>query len=831
MRGMSKSLFFSGCAAIAIIAPGAAHAQDSTDPQAAQAEAAPAGSTTAPVAPTADAQSNVTSGAGTGDETEIVITANKREENLNKVGLSVTAISGDTLAERRITSAQDIAAVIPGLKYSESGTSTPIYTLRGVGFNEESLGVYPSVTVYVDEVPLPFPVLTLHSAYDLQRIEALKGPQGTLFGENATGGAINYIAAKPTNDLAYGGDISYGRFNQFDGNAFLSGPLGANLKGRIAITGMHRDGWQKSYTRSGDRNGKVDYLAGRGTLSFAPSDTARLQLTVNAWQDKGEPQAGQLIAIRPQQPTNVEPAVVAYPFSPENPRSADWSTGFYSPSSNRKFAQAAFRADIDLGTFATLTSITSYLDFKQKLSTDKDGTSFLIANLAPSDAKIRSFNQELRLANQGGGAFRWVIGGNYENSRTFEDQTLRFLDGSSSNPFTLEINSTGSEVLQRIRNMAVFGNVQYDVTERLTLKAGGRYTSSRNKADLCGTANGDGNVAALFNILGTILGTVPFTPIGTGDCYVLNFQGVPGDRFKDTLAENNFSWLVGADFRATPDTLLYANVSRGYKAGSYPTLAASTFEEYIPVTQESVTSYEAGFKTKLLNRKIQLNAAAFYYDYKDKQVRGKILDPVFDVLDTLLNIPKSRIYGAEAEMTYRPTRGLTLSSSLTYLNSKVTKDTKLRPTAYGASCTDSLGAPALCDFTGDELPFTPNWSYSANIDYDHFMANGSSIFGGVGMRGQSKSVSTLHGDDIEFRELPGSDRHITTTDRPFVIPAYAVFDARLGYGLPGGNAKIMFWGKNIFNKYYYTNVNHFLDATVRFAGMPASYGVTLSYKN
>ena len=831
MRGIPKSLFFSGCAAVALIAPNAAHAQDSTDPQAAQAEAAPAGPTTAPVAPTADAQDNVTSGAGSGDEVEIVVTANKREESLNKVGLSVTAISGDTLAERRITSAQDIAAVIPGLKYSESGTSTPIYTLRGIGFNEESLGVYPSVTVYVDEVPLPFPVLTLHAAYDLQRVEALKGPQGTLFGENATGGAINYIAAKPTNILSYGGDISYGRFNNFDGNAFISGPLGANVEGRIAITGMNRQGWQKSYTRSGDRNGATRYLAGRGTLSFEPSAATRLQLTINAWKDTSEPQAGQLIAVRPQQPTNVDPTFATYPFSPENPRAADFSTGFYSPSSNRKFGQAALRADVDLGTFATLTSITSYLDFKQKLSTDKDGTSLLVANLAPSDAKIRSFNQELRLASQGDGPFRWVVGGNYENSRTFEDQTLRFLDGSSSNPFTLEINSTGSEVLQRIRNVAAFGNVQYDVAERITLKAGGRYTSSRNRADLCGTANGDGNVAALFNILGSLIGTVPFTPIGIGDCYVLNFQGVPGDRFTDTLKEDNFSWLVGADFRATPDTLLYANVSRGYKAGSYPTLAASTFEEYIPVTQESVTSYEAGFKTKLFDRNVQLNAAAFYYDYKDKQVRGKIVDPVFDVLDTLLNIPKSRIYGAEAEMTFRPMRGLTVTSSLTYLNSKITKDNGLRPTAYGKSCTNSLGAASGCDFIGEPLPFTPEWSYGVDLDYDHRMANGSSIFGGVGVRGQSKSVSTLYGDNIEFRELAGSDRHITTTDRPFVIPGYAVFDARVGYGLPGGNAKIMLWGKNIFNKYYYTNVNHFLDATVRFAGMPATYGLTLSFKN
>ena len=176
MKGVRTALYGTGMVALAVGLASGAHAQEATQ------SPPPAASTSEP------AQSSI-------DEGEIVVTANKREQNLNDVGLSVTAISGDVLAERRLTSVQDIAAAIPGLKYAESGTNTPIYTLRGIGFNEESLGVYPSVSVYIDEVPLPFPVLTLHAAFDLQRVEALKGPQGTLFGQNATGGAINYIAA------------------------------------------------------------------------------------------------------------------------------------------------------------------------------------------------------------------------------------------------------------------------------------------------------------------------------------------------------------------------------------------------------------------------------------------------------------------------------------------------------------------------------------------------------------------------------------------------------------------------------------------------------------
>ncbi len=822
------------------------------------ADAAPADAETqAQAAPPEPAPSQPA--AAEADPTEIVVTANKREESLNRVGLSLTAIGAEALAERRITSVQDIAGAVPGLKFAESGTNTPIYTLRGIGFNEESLGVYPSVSVYTDEVPLPFPVLTLRGAFDLERVEALKGPQGTLFGQNATGGAINYIAAKPTSRLRYGADFTYGRFNYMNGNAFVSGPLGQNAGFRLAVSAADSDGWQRSLTRPGDRNGAQKYLAGRLTVTVNPAPNVRLRATVNAWQDKSEPQAAQLIAVRAQNPAAVQAGVLAAPFAKLSARSADWTTTAnylafvdpfgaaagtnfdvaalttpdLSPRSNRKFIQGALRAEIDLGDFATLTSITSYLDFSQNLFSDKDGTAQAVANIGPSDADITSFNQELRVANSGSGPFRWVVGANYEKSKVSENQNLTFANGSSSAPGTLFINTTGSLVDQSIRNYAVFANGEYDVTEKLTVKLGGRYTKSRNRANLCSTGNGDGTVSALFNLLPVLVfGVAPgsFDPITTGDCYPINDDFIPGQEFVDTLSENNFSWRAGLDFKPDNRTLFYANISRGYKAGSYPTAAGSDFRSYQPVTQESVTSYEAGFKASLADRMVQFNGAAFYYDYVDKQIRGKIVDPVFDVLDILINVPKSRVLGAEAELTVRPTKGLTLAGSVTYLKSKVLTDDGTRfigPTAYGNSCGTAM-APGPCDFTGSELPFTPEWSYSLDADYRHEIGNGTLSVGGS-LRGQSSSVSTLNGRSIQFRTLAG-DRNNPDIDRPFVIPSYAVVDTRVSYEF-NDRYKVMVWGKNIFNKYYVTNANHYLDTTVRFAGQPATYGVTLSVKN
>ena len=845
MKGVRNSFYGTGMVALTVGLATTAHAQSATQ------SSPPVTSTSQP------AQSDAYEG-------DIVITANKREQNLNDVGMSVTAISGEALAERRITSVQDIAAAVPGLKFAESGTSTPIYTLRGIGFNEESLGVYPSVSVYTDEVPLPFPVLTLRAAIDLERIEALKGPQGTLFGQNATGGAINYIAAKPTDTLQYGADVSYGRFNAIDGNAFISSPLGENAGIRLAVSAADGGAWQRSLTRPGDRNGAQNYLAGRLTLTLNPSSNLRLRATVNAWQDKSEPQAAQLIAVRAQNPTAVQAGVLAAPFGTNDPRSADWTTtapyvvcvdplgcAFGSntavvprttpnlePRSNRKFIQGALRADLDLGDVATLTSITSYLDFSQDLYSDKDGTAQAVANIGNGLANIRSFNQELRIANAGNGPFRWVLGANYENSRTFEDQFLTFANGSSSNPSTMHINTTGSEVLQNIRNYAFFANGEYDIAEKLTLKLGGRYTNSRNRADMCSKGNGDGLVSSLFNVIAQFFTApgVPFTPIGVDDCYVLNAQGIPGDRIIDTLSEDNFSWRAGLDYKLSDDVLLYANVSRGYKAGSFPTLASADYRAYFPVTQESVLSYEAGFKASLADRKIQFNGAGFFYDYTDKQIRGKVVDPIFDVLDTLINVPKSKVFGAEAELTVRPATGLSITGSVTYLDSKVLTDNGARfigPSAYGNSCTATPTfpghAPGECDFTGSELPFSPKWSYTLGADYRHDMGDNAIILG-VDLRGQSSSVSTLNGRSIQFRNL-ANDRRAPGIAQPFVIPSYAVVDARAGYEFGDRHYKVMVWGKNVFNKYYVTNAAHYLDTTVRFVGKPATYGITLSIKN
>lgn len=767
--------------------------------------------------------------APTADEgDEIVVTANKREQNINDVGLTITALSADSIAERKITSLADVAAAVPGLAYSPSTTNTPIFTLRGVGFNESSLGVYPAVSVYADEVPMPFPVTASHAAYDLERIEVLKGPQGTLFGQNSTGGAINYIVAKPTEAFEAGGDIGYGRFNTIEGNAYISGPLGDTVGARLAVTGLNSDDWQKSNSRPNDTNGKQSYVAGRLLLDFKPSDGLRFSLNLNGWRDKSDPQAQQMVAVRPQVPaiataTNLA-GLASAQFSPRNARAADWSTGVGEPRGDRKFYQASLRMDADVTDDITFTSLTSYNDYKQTQATDGDGLPLVLFDLIKNDGSIKSFNQEVRLANSDKSAFRWVLGANYEKSHTFEEQDLSYRDSTNNAPAQFNINRSGVTNDQRIRNYAIFGNAEYALTDQLTFKAGARYTNSRNRAAICGYSPGDGNVAAFFNLLGSfnLGGLTPaptFTPIGQTDCYTLNAKFVPGEVFRKTLKENNVSWRAGLDFKASEDVLLYANVSRGYKAGSFPSLAAANFTALQPVTQESVTAYEAGFKAQLANRKVEINGASFYYDYKDKQIRGKLLDPIFGILDVLQNVPKSRIFGLEADVTVRPVAGLSISGSATYLKSKITKYTSVNVLGL----TNDFGA------FGDALPFTPKLSYGLNVDYKGEMGNGGHPFIGFTVAGRSTSDAAPGGSRITYPASPLTRLQPGLT-YVYKLPSYTTVDGRLGYEAADGQWRVMLWAKNIFNKYYVTNAIASSDTTALFAGRPATYGLTVGFK-
>ncbi|MCP5379846.1 MAG: TonB-dependent receptor [Novosphingobium sp.] len=760
---------------------------------------------------------------------EIIVTANKREQSINKVGLAITALSGESLKNQNIVSLNDLANSIPGLSYAPSATQTPVYTLRGVGFYETSLAAYPTTSVYVDQVPLSFPALSTHANFDLERVEVLKGPQGTLFGQNSTGGAINFIAAKPTSAFEVGGDLSYGRFNRVEGNAYISGPLTDTLRARLAVTGAHADDWQRSYTRD-DKLGEVAYYGARLLIDWEPVDTLSVEINLNGWRDKSDPQAPQYQTLLSQSPSTTVQALRDFPFAPFKARAADW-TPETRPHADNRLLQGSGRINWEVASGITVTSISSYVDYKPDQGFETDGTTLMADDFIVDKGKIKSFSQELRIANDPLYPFRWVVGANYEKSHVYEYQLQTFSDISTAPIF----GYTGAYVYsdQRMRNYAFFGNVEYDLSDRFTVKAGARYTDARRKAATCTGDPGDGTFAAAFDDLANAiqLGFFPvegFTPtgepvapIGLGCAPLDNTteDGTPATylpgEFRDTLKEDNLSWRVGVDFKLSSNALLYANVAQGYKAGSFPIASAATFEQFLPVTQESLLSYEAGFKFSTLNRKLQISGAGFYYDYKDKQLRSKIVDPIFGVLDALDNIPKSRMIGAELDLTLTPVSGLVLSASGSILDSKVTQFVGL----------DTAGGSI--DYAGSVIPYTPKYQLRLSGDYKWEMGD-VEPFVGVVFSTRSKANANIGGS--RGLVLTSDFASSVAPEDVYEIPGYSLVDVRAGASFDDERWRVTVFGKNVFNEYHVTNIFTDYDTIARFAGQPATYGVTVAFK-
>jgi iron complex outermembrane recepter protein len=735
---------------------------------------------------------------------EILVTAQKWEQSANTVGMSITAATGDELQERGITSVADLTRQVPGLTSQQSSFNSTSFTLRGVGFFNSDLATPPAVTVYVDEAPLPYPAMTKLAAFDLTRVEVLKGPQGTLYGENATGGAVNYVAAKPTETFQAGADASYGSFNRLQVGGFASGPITDQLTARLAVQGQRGDPWQQSITRSGDKLGKIRELQGRATLEWRPATqfTSRLIFTIT--HDGSDSLAAQFIAPRLSIPALAVPGLLTFPVV-NRPRAADWSP--LRPDTNTPFPygsdttlyQVSWRNDYKVADDITFTSLTSYARFLMSYGQDPSGTPFYIDDVIDRGGGVSAVYQELRIAGRQG-KVSWLLGANYAHDDVKDEPLEFFSDEDLSHVLQgLDPQAFGDESLfparMRAQTYAGFGRVEYNATDQLMLEVGLRDNADRRTFDNCSIAVTQ-HFASFWNLFRGE--AQPQTQVG--DCYVLDAaNGLrPVDDVHNTLNQNSLSWRAGMNWTARTGLLLYANVSKGYKAGAAPVLAASTTAQFQPVPQESLLAYEAGFKASLFDRHAQFNAAAFYYDYRDKQLRGAVLDPTFGPLEALVSIPTSHVEGGEAQMIVRPIEGLTLDTSATYVDTRVDQFT---------------GFDALAHFgnqSGTPFPFSPKWQSITNIDYAFPLAPNMKGFVGGTLTYNSGTFAGVGALDL------------------MRIDSFTLLDLRAGVELGSGRYRIWAWGKNVTNEYYWNNVFANGNAISRFIGEPGTYGVSLS---
>lgn len=743
---------------------------------------------------------------------EVIVTAQKREERLSDVPLSITAVTGEQLTQQGITDVSQLEKIVPGFSYQPSWTGAPILSIRGIGFFDNAVGANPAVTTYIDQVPLPFPVMTRGVTFDVQRVEVLKGPQGTVFGQNSTGGAINFIAAKPTEAVSAGFDLEGGRFDTLNGQAFASGALTSKLKARVAGRVETRSDWQKGYPANDAQFGKVgvdelgerNFYTGRILLDWEPIERVQLEFGVNGWKDKSDTQAPRYLEFRGTDPLDPFNAGTYATFAgltplPDDNRLAGWDPG-KDFARDDDLHQFSLRGDVELTDAITLTSISAYTRYNEDSLTEMDGTAYEVGT-AHVLGDIRSIYQELRLAGEVG-RLNWMIGSNYAQDEIEEIQTYQLTHGSNQGAGPFRWNGTEFRNDQDVDTLAGFGSLDYALTDALTIHGSVRYTDQKRDYEGCMADPGDNSLASVFGILFGI-------PTSAGGCLTQTSPGVLPPFITDSLDEDNVSWRSSLSWKPVPDAMLYATVSKGYKAGNYSQLPAIFATQLEPARQESVLAYEAGFKLAAMNRTLQLTGAAFYYDYKDKQITGFVVIPFFNALPRLQNIPESRVYGAELEATSRPIDGLVLTGGITYVNSEIQENPD--------PAFDSFENPA--NFVGEQFPNTPEWQGVADAQYTFPVSPRLNMFLGGSVTWRSDTPATLGNSNASQFGIP-----------EFEIPSYTLLDLRAGIESSDESWRVQVWGRNVTDKEY--RIGHYrqVDSVVDLVGMPATYGVTLTYR-
>lgn len=776
---------------------------------------------------------------------DIVVTAQRRAESLSDIGMAVQAVDATTLERLKVTDVRDLTTVAPGFTVSQSYQGVPTYTLRGIGFNTINLSATSTVGTYVDEVAYAYPIMNTGPIMDLERVEVLKGPQGTLYGRNTTAGLINFITGKPQDELGGSVRAEVGNYKTYNFAGHLTGPLTEGVAARIAFRSENSDkGWQISNSR-GERRGKVDKLGVRGSLAIDPAPTTHIEMSVTWWQNKSDTVAAQAIGFTPATDPVTgtsdsrlfnAPGVGAYvannfptsasqaDWAPESTRGVDVGSGLGMPgdlADNNRFWGLKLRLEQDLADDVRLVSLTSYNDFKRRALSDWSGAPWEIM-LQKTAGRIKSFAQEVHVEGEVGNT-NWLVGGYYANDKILDSN--RTMLGENANPGLIRFagaslasspfNTGGyslTELSQAFRTFedighihtktwSIFANADTPLTEQLKLTFGIRYTKDKQNYHGC-SRDVNGNMLPNVNVVNRALYFQSYgilaPEIAMGECNTFDPATGEFGEVQSVLDQNNVAWRVALDWAPADDMLLYASVSRGYKSGTTPINAANLARQNAPVSQEKLTAYELGIKASTADRVLQANAAVFYYDYRDKQISTYFADPIYTALSRLDNVPKSKAYGLEGDITLRPVQGLTFVANALLLKTRI--DDYLG--------TSAAGTPINLD--GAEFSYSPRFQGSLMAVYDMPATDTIDLTGSFSIRYQSKSNSILEGDPL------------------YQIDSHAVANA--SFGLRGqAGWSLTFWAKNLFDKYYWSAVTSNANLAIRFPNQPRTFGATLGF--
>ncbi len=594
---------------------------------------------------------------------EVIVTAQKREQNLQDVGVSVTAFSGEQVRNLGFTRSNEVMNQMPGVAFNSvaSGGTFSLPTIRGVSQNDFAQTQEAPNAVYIDGVYMSFITGLNFALFDMERIEVLRGPQGTLYGRNATGGLFHYVTRKPTDEFEAYVDFTYGSYDQIRSEAAISGPITDQLKARLSFTSDHYDGWWEN--RNGRDGFDKDQFAARGQLLFEPNEDVSFHLSITAGSQNDDAGLYDGVAAGVDQFGRGVDVGGPDPFFGYEDTTEDAHNSAFNPIGflDRKILSVAGTLEWQFEN-VKLTSITGYHDFDYEYLEDCDGTPIDTCNFGSGLDDSNQFSQEIRLSSEMD-KLRWTFGGYYldiENNAFGNFITPSFGPGVFA--FDVESNwETDTE------SWAVFGQVEYDISDKFTVIGGLRWTeeekthTAQTRIVDCGTlvcgetAPGSGIPFPAGTLIYNYNQTNPIELLGP-------FAGTPVTK-QDV---GDWAGKIELDYRPNDDLLTYFSVTRGNKGPGFNvpldgflSFASTAFSE------ETLTSYEIGFKSTLWDGKARLNAAGFYYDYNDYQAFQLI-----GLAQSIIN-RDAEMYGGEVELTVSPGGGWDFLFGVSYLDAEV----------------------------------------------------------------------------------------------------------------------------------------------------------------
>jgi outer membrane receptor protein involved in Fe transport len=773
---------------------------------------------------------------------EIIVTAQKREQSLQDVPIVVTAVAGKLARDAGVHDIKDLQILTPGLVVTSTTNETVTTArIRGVGTVGDNAGLESSVGVVIDGVYRPRNGVSFGDLGELQRLEVLKGPQGTLFGKNATAGVINILTEPPKRQFGAEAELTAGNYGTVGGSASVTGPLGDTLAGQLYFAKRERDGFYDVVTGQGPRTRKhdqdQDFYTIRGQLLLQPNDDVDIRFIadyakrdesccVSVQLNRAGTQAA-LDAVNPVPPSTLNPpdpfARLAYSNRPTDQEIEDGG--------------ASLQADVDLG-WGTLTSITGVRNWKSTNAQDAD---FSTADIlyrqggGPFSNRFETLSQEIRLANQTE-RLDWLVGGFFASEdlestnqllygNQYEQYLGRLLSRSAASPngvpnfvSILTGRAPGTSYAggqgardryhQATKTYAAFTNETWHVTDRLDVTGGLRYTYEKKDVDSLqlNTDGGIGCASALARSaqIAGVVGAANAGVVLSTMCLYFENPAFNNRAVSQSHKDEKLSGTIKAAYRFSPQVMTYASYARGFKGGGFNLERAQgpTAANPLPITPNASTafpaeiadSFELGVKSTLLDRTLLLNATAFYQKYKDFQL-NTFLGTTFVVT----SIPKVTSKGVDADFVwFTPLQGLSTQGGVTYA-----------VTEFGAN------EPAgFLQLANARLAFAPLWSLSTAVTYEHPLGP---VVAHVNVSGKYMSGYNTGSDLNPLKHQKG----------------YALLNARLGVGPKNERWALEAWASNLTNQHYRQVA---FDATLQtgtvdmFLGQPRTYGMTLRLK-